>query len=137
MVELNLRLAGAMIVLLALAHLFFPRWFRWGEEMAALTVLNRQIHLLHFSFIVLVLGMIGTLALGFGPALLEPTALGRLVAAGVTLFWLARLLAQVAVIDPSLWRGSRVRTALHTAALALWGYFTVTFATVLGAQLIR
>jgi hypothetical protein len=134
-IELNLRLAGAAILLLAVGHVALPRLLGWRAEMAGLPVVSRQAHQLHYAFVMLVLGMLGTLALVFGAALLEPTRLGRVVAAGTTLFWLIRLLAQVGFVHRDVWRGRPVLTALHGAAVLLWAYLTLTFGSVLAVQL--
>jgi hypothetical protein len=40
----------------------------------------------------------------------------------------SRLVIQVAFFDPTLWRGSRPRTAVHLAFVALWSYQTAVYA---------
>ena len=40
---LHLRVAGAGLIVLALAHVLFPRRFAWREELPRLSLLNRQI----------------------------------------------------------------------------------------------
>ena len=44
--------------------MFFPRQFRWREELARLSLLNRQIFLVHTFFIVLVVTMMGARQFG-------------------------------------------------------------------------
>src|SRR5262245_8584583 len=94
-----LKIAGASLLILSLAHAFFPARFKWKEELGRLSLLNRQIFQVHCFFIALVLFMFGLLALVFTDTLLQRTALARLVLAGLLLFWLARLFAQFFVYD--------------------------------------
>ncbi len=57
--EPHLRIAGTLLILLALAHVFFPKRFNWREELARLSLLNRQIFYVHSVFIGVVLLMMG------------------------------------------------------------------------------
>jgi hypothetical protein len=130
-IELHLRIAGGLQLALAAAHAPFPRWFRWREELARLSPLNRQIFIVHDLFVVLVLVLIGALSLLAAPALLEPVRLGLLVCAGLTAFWLVRLYCQFFVYKPDLWRGHPGRTAIHISITALWVYFVATYGAAL------
>jgi hypothetical protein len=132
---LHLKLAGAFLLLLAGSHVFFPRRFRWPEELARLSLLNRQIFLVHNFFIVLVVAMMGGLALCFTPALLEHSTLARLVLAGLALFWAIRLGFQFFVYDRALWRGNRFNTTVHALFSALWCYLAGTFGYALWWQM--
>lgn len=38
----HLKIAGASLLILALAHAFFPWRFNWPEELSRLSLLNRQ-----------------------------------------------------------------------------------------------
>jgi cation transport ATPase len=127
-VELHLKFAGAVLLLLALLHLAFPRRFNWREELARLSLLNRQIFQVHTFFICLVLTLMGALS-AFGSALLlEPTPLARLVLLGFAIFFGARLVCQWFVYDSALWRGQRFNTFMHVAFSALWTYLTSVYA---------
>jgi hypothetical protein len=125
--ELHLRIAGTLLILLAAAHLFFPKELGWKEDLAKLTLLNRQIFLVHVSFIVLILLLFGTLALVFAADLVAPSRLAKAVLGGLTLFWGLRLVTQQFVYDRSLWIGNRRNTVLHILASLLWCYLTVVF----------
>jgi hypothetical protein len=124
---LHLRIAGALLLLLAAAHPFLPRHLGWREDLAKLTLLNRQIFLVHVGFIVLILVLFGTLALVFTADLVAPSRLARAVLGGLALFWLLRLVTQHLVYDRSLWRGNRRNTAVHCGATLLWLYLTIVF----------
>lgn len=134
-VELNLRIAGALQIALAVAHAPFPRWFNWKEELARLSLLNRQIFLVHNLFIVLVLVLFGGLSLFAADMLVEPSRLAPLVCGGIGLFWAARVFAQFFVYDRGLWRGSVHRTWIHVAVSVLWCYLTSVYGVVLARLL--
>lgn len=125
--ETHLRLAGALLLLLAAVHPLFPKQLGWKEDLAKLTLLNRQIFLVHVGFIVLMLVLFGVLALVFAADLVAPSRLAAAVLGGLTLFWGLRLLTQQFIYDRSLWRGNRRNTLLHVLASLLWTYLTAVF----------
>jgi hypothetical protein len=125
--ELHLRIAGALLLLLAAAHFLFPQQLGWKEDLAKLTLLNRQIFLVHVGFIMLILVLFGALAFFFAGDLVAPSRLAKAVLAGLTLFWGLRLLTQHFIYDRSLWRGNRRNTILHILASLLWTYLTIVF----------
>lgn len=127
MLETCLRIAGLLLLLLAAAHVFFPKQFHWSEELARLSLLNRQIFLVHVVYIVVLVTSMGLLSLVFTQALVEHTLLARLVLAWLCLFWLSRLAVQWLVYDASLWRGNRLHTAAHLALTCLWIYLTLVY----------
>jgi hypothetical protein len=133
--SLHLKLAGATLLLLGMAHAFFPRRFNWKGELSAVSPLNRQIFQVHCFFIGLVIAQLGLLALLFTPTLLERTALARVLLSGILLFWLARLLAQFFVYDAALWRGHRFNTRVHLLFTMLWTYYVAVFGWALWSQL--
>ena len=125
--ELHLRIAGTLLLLLAAAHVFFPKQLGWKEDLPKLTLLNRQVFLVHVGFIMLILILFGVLALGFAADLVAPSRLAAPVLGGLTLFWGLRLITQQFIYDRSLWRGNRRNTVLHVLATLLWCYLTVVF----------
>lgn len=132
--ELHLRVAGLIQLALAAAHVPFPRMFDWKTELARLSLINRQIFIVHTLFIVLVLLMFGLISLFAPGALTEPTRLGLLAAFGLGTFWLARFAAQHFIYDPALWRGDRAKTTVHVAVSVVWLYLTCVYAAVAHAQ---
>lgn len=133
--DFHLRIAGLLQIMLAFLHLFFPRRFRWKEELSRLSLLNRQIFVVHTIFICIVLAMMGSLSLLAPHALLERSVLARLIAAGFASFWAVRLLFQWVVYDSTLWRGQPFNTVIHILFTALWLYLTVVYAQLFRAQL--
>lgn len=125
--ELHLRVAGALLLLLSLVHVPMPRELGWKEDLAKLTPVNRQVFLVHNAFIVLTLVLMGSLALFYAPELAAPGRLAGAVLSGLTLFWGLRLFTQQFVYDRSLWRGNRRYTAVHVVFTLLWLYLTAVF----------
>jgi hypothetical protein len=125
--ELHLRIAGLLLLLLAAVHPLFPRELGWKEDLAKLTLINRQIFLVHVGFIVLMLVLMGSLSLFLAGDLVTPSRLARAVLGGLALFWGLRLLTQQLIYDRSHWRGHRRNTAIHIALTLLWLYLTTVF----------
>jgi len=132
-----LRVAGALLLVLAASHALFPKRLGWKEDLERLTPLNRQVFLVHTFFIVLVVSMMGVLSLAFAELLVAPSPLARFVLAGLTLFWAARLFVQWFVYDASLWRCDRFNTMVHVVFSILWTYLTAVYGAALWTQLRR
>ena len=133
--EFHLRIAGALLLLLAAAHYFLPKELGWKEDLAKVTLLTRQIFYVHVGFIVLVLVLMGTLSLAFAEELATPSRLAKAVLAGLTLFWGLRFLTQHFIYDPGHWRGRRRETLAHLGASLLWTYLTAVYGWGLWRQL--
>ena len=131
----HLRLIGALMAALVVVNFFVPGRFHWREEMARLSLVNRQIFQAHTVFIVLTIAMFSVLLLTSAETLLEPTRLSRLVLGGLTIFWGVRMLMQWFFYSPAIWRGDRLHTVMHGVFSVAWVYITATFATALWANL--
>jgi hypothetical protein len=130
---MHLQIVGALLVLLALAHVFFNRYFGWARELAPVSLLTRQVFFVHTFFIALTVAMGGALSLFFARDLIQAGTLSRVLLAGMAAFWLCRLLVQIFAYDSALWRGNRFRTIMHGVFLALWCYVTATYSLALAA----
>ena len=124
---LHLRIVGVVMAWLVIVNLIVPKWFRWREEMAALSALNRQIFLAHNVFLILSLAMLSALLLTSATALLEPTPLSRMLLIGLAIFWGLRMVMQWAFYSADIWRGHRFYTAMHYVFSAVWIYVTAVF----------
>lgn len=131
--ELQLKIIGILLILLAAMHAFFPKYFKWKEELRPLSLINRQMMEVHTLFIAIVLLLMGVLCLLATDELLT-TKLGKIVLTGIGLFWALRLLVQFFVYSPLLWRGKKFETAVHILFSLLWAYLTILF---LAAALYR
>lgn len=130
----HLQLAGALQIALALLHLAFPQRFAWKEELARLSLLNRQMFLVHTLFVGFVVALFGALSLLAPQALLAPTPLSRLVLGGLAAFWTLRLVVQCCVYDRSLWRGHAFNRRIHVALTLLWTYLGAVYAGLFAQQ---
>jgi hypothetical protein len=131
--SMNLRIVGILLVLLGLSHAFFNRYFGWERELANVSLLTRQIFFVHSFFIGLGVVLGGAGSFLCADALLRPALLSRAVLAGMTVFWLCRLLAQFVAYDTRIWKGDRFRTSMHAAFSVLWIYVTATYGVALAA----
>jgi len=125
----HLRFVGVIMAVLVVVNLFVPGRLRWREELARVSLVNRQIFQVHTVFIILILAMFAVLLLTSADALLEPTRLSRLILGGLTIFWGLRMLTQWFYYSPAIWRGDRFNTAMHGIFSVAWVYVTA----VLGA----
>lgn len=123
---LQLKLTGFLLVVLALLHAAFARYFNWRTEFAAVSLINRQMMYVHTFFVAFVVLLMGVLCLTSAPELVG-TPLGRRVALGCGVFWLARLLIQFFGYSPELWRGKRFETAVHVVFIGFWSYLSGLF----------
>ena len=120
----NLRPVGVVMAALVAVNLVVPIRYRWREETARLSLLNRQIFQAHAVFLVLTLALFSVLLVGYADALVEPTRLSRAVLAGLTMFWGLRMLMQWFFYSPAIWRGHRFNTVMHGIFSATWVYVT-------------
>ena len=126
--NIHLQIVGTLLMLLGLSHIFFDRFFGWEQELASVSLLTRRVFFVHNFFIGLVVLLGGAASFFCADALLRPGTLSRAVLAGMTMFWLCRLLAQFVAYDREIWRGDRFRTFMHVACSLLWCYVTATYA---------
>lgn len=124
--ELNLKIAGVLLIGLALLHAGFPRQFRWKEELASLGLLSRQVMYVHTLFIAITILLMGVLCLTSAGDLLS-TPLGKRISLGLALFWITRLIIQFFGYSSELWRGKTFETVIHIVFSIFWVYLSATF----------
>jgi hypothetical protein len=137
-VVVHLRVAGVLMLGLAAAHLVLPRALGWPVELQGVSRLTRQVSYVHTYFIGLMCGLFGLAATVLATDLVGNPASDRTGAAilmAATAVWGSRLVAQLVVFDPELWRGSALTVLGHAAFVALWTYLTVVFAWALALHL--
>ena len=127
----HLRIVGLVMAALVVVNVFVPWRFRWRDELARLSLLNRQIFEAHTIFLVLTLALFSALLLTSSDALLEPTRLSRAILIGLTIFWALRMVMQWAFYSPVIWRGHQFNTVMHCVFSAVWVYVTTVFAAAL------
>ncbi len=126
---MQLNLIGFFLVVLALLHGAFARYFNWRVEFAPVSLINRQMMYVHTFFIALVVLLMGVLCLTSATELVG-TLLGRRVALGCGMFWLARLLIQLFGYSSELWRGKRFETIVHVVFIGFWSYLSYVFLAI-------
>lgn len=129
MLLLQLKITGSFLIFLGIVHAFFPRYFQWKKELAAISLINRQMMYVHTFFIGVTVALMGLLCLLIPDELIS-TRLGKYLATGLFAFWLLRLAVQFFYYSPDLWRGKRFETTIHILFIALWTYLTVLFAQI-------
>ncbi len=124
--ELHLRVIGGALVVLALLHAAFKRYFNWRQEFAPVSLINRQMMYVHTFFVAFAVLLMGLLCLTSAPELVG-TPLGRRVLLGFGIFWFARLLIQFFGYSKALWQGKRFETGVHVVFAVFWSYLSFVF----------
>lgn len=124
--EIHLKIIGIILIVLALVHVIFPGYFNWKEELKTLSLVNRQMMIVHTFFIALTVFLMGIICLTSSTDLIE-TKLGRQVSLGFGIFWTARLFIQFFGYSAKLWKGKTFETIIHILFSILWTYFSVMF----------
>ena len=127
--ELQLKIIGILLSLLAFIHIGFPKYFHWKTELKSLSLINKQMMTVHTFFIALVVLMIGLLCLTSSNELIN-TNLGKKVSLGLGVFWSIRLVFQLFVYSPKLWKGKNFETTTHIVFTVFWVYMSTLFLTI-------
>lgn len=117
------------MILLSMIHVVFPRYFKWKEELASLSLINRQLMYVHTFFVALTVLLMGLGCLFMAEGLVS-NPIGRSFSAGLAVFWGIRLLFQFFVYSPRLWKGKPFETFIHILFSLVWLYFTFLFAFI-------
>jgi len=124
--ETHLKVIGAILIVLALVHAFFPKYFRWDEELRLLSLINRQLMEVHTFFIAFIILLMGVLCLLDTHDLVH-SRLGRHICFFLGVFWFVRLLIQHLGYSSKLWKGKRFETTVHLLFSFLWCYMSAAF----------
>lgn len=124
--ELHLKIIGLALIALSLVHVIFPRYFDWRRELSALSLINRQMMVVHTFFIALTVMLMGLLCF-FSASDLLNTRLGKHICLGLGIFWGIRVLVQFFGYSPKLWRGRAFETMVHVFFSMFWMYMTGVF----------
>jgi hypothetical protein len=123
---IHIKITGVILMALALLHLIFPRYFNWNKELPALSLINRQMMVVHTFFIALMVFLMGLLCLSSADELIE-TSLGKKIALGLGVFWSIRLFIQFFGYSADLWKGKAFETVVHILFSLLWAYVSIVF----------
>ena len=123
---LQIQIVGILLVILALLHIAFPKYFNWRQELGQLSLINRQMFYVHSFFIAFTVLMMGLLCLTSTQELLS-TGLGKRICLALGIFWIVRLIIQFFVYSSELWKGKRFETVVHVLLSVLWIYAGAVF----------
>lgn len=124
--HLHLTFIGVLLIVLALIHISFPKYFNWRKELAGLSLINRQMMLVHTFFIALTVFLMGLLCLTAADEIIN-TSLGKKIALGLGIFWVLRLFIQFFGYSSKLWKGKALETSAHILFTILWTYLSIVF----------
>ncbi|MBK9317534.1 MAG: hypothetical protein IPM91_00985 [Bacteroidetes bacterium] len=124
--EIHYKIIGILLMLLALIHIIFPKYFNWKVELKSLSLINREMMTIHTLFIAVVVFLMGLLCLTSATALIE-TDLGKRISLGLGIFWGLRLFTQFFGYSSALWKGKSFETTVHILFSLFWSYLTIVF----------
>ncbi|AOW18797.1 hypothetical protein LPB03_15640 [Polaribacter vadi] len=124
--SLQIQIIGVLLMLLALIHIGFPKYFKWKLELKSLSLINSQMMTTHTFFIALTVFLMGLLCVTSSTELIE-TTLGKKISLGLGIFWLIRLFFQMFVYSSLLWKGKKFETTMHILFTLFWVYMSSLF----------
>jgi len=124
--EIHLKIIGILLIVLAMVHIVFPKYFNWDKELGSLSLINRQLIWVHTFFIALTILLMGLLCLTSSSELIE-TSLGKRISLGLGVFWGIRLFVQFFGYSSKLWKGKTFETSVHILFTFLWIYLSSIF----------
>ena len=127
--EVHLYIIGTLLMVLALIHIIFPKYFNWKIELQPLSLINRQMMTTHTFFIALTVFLMGLLCVTSATQLIE-TSLGNKIILGLAIFWSIRLFFQFFVYSKILWKGKKIETIIHIIFSGFWVYLCTIFFTI-------
>jgi hypothetical protein len=127
--ELHLKITGMLLIILALIHISFPKYFNWKQELSSLSIINRQLMYVHSFFLAFVVLLIGLLCLTSADELIE-TTLGKKISLGLGIFWTTRFFIQFFGYSAKTWKGKTFETTVHVLFAVLWAYLSTLFCLI-------
>jgi len=113
--------AGVVQLIIIAANFVLPKKLRCRENLARVSPMIRDVFIVHWVYIVLVLGIFTALSFWFAPELAGHNDLGRFLSAVIAVFWLLRLPIQLFIYDPELRRQNRFGDLIFLLAFSYLG----------------
>ena len=110
--------AGAVQLAILAGNFVLPAKLDCRANLARVSPMIRHVFIVHWVYIVAVLGIFSALCFFFAPDLAGASRLGRFLSATIALFWLPRIPIQLFLYDAELRRKHRLGDALMLIALA-------------------
>ena len=118
-------IAGVVQLLILTANFLLPGKLDCRAHVARMSPMIREIFIVHWAYIALILGVFSILSLCFAPELAGASRLGRFLASVIAVFWLARVPIQLFFYDPEIRRQNRLGDVVFLTAFS---YLGVVFA---------
>src|SRR5215467_6742559 len=109
--------AGFVHLGIIAANIPLPGKLRVRERLAGVPRFIRQIFYVHWTYIVIVVGLFTALCFGFASELAGGSRLGQFLSGFMAVFWLLRIVLQIFYYDPEVRRENRGMDALYLASL--------------------
>ncbi len=126
--EIHFKIIGFLLIALALFHIGVPRYFEWSKELKSLSLMNRQMMIVHTIFIALTVFLMGLLCITSSNELIK-TDFGKKISLGFGIFWTLRLIIQFFGYSSKLWKGKKFETVIHIMFSLIWLYLSLVFWT--------
>jgi hypothetical protein len=110
--------AGAVQLVILLANFLMPTKLNCRENLQRVSPMIRSVFVVHWAYILLILGIFSALCFLFAPELAGGSRLGRFLSAAIAVFWLPRLPIQLFVYDTDLRRNHRAADVAMVLAIA-------------------
>jgi hypothetical protein len=116
-----LRAAGAIQFVILAANFVLPKKLRCRENLARVSPTIREIFIVHWAYIVLVLAIFASLSVWFAPELAGASRVGRFLSTVMAVFWLLRVPIQLFYYDPEIRRQNRAGDVVFLSAFSYLG----------------
>ena len=124
--EIHFKIIGFLLIILALVHIIFPKYFNWDKELSSLSLINKQMMIIHTFFIALTVLLMGLICLTSSSELIG-TNLGKKISLGLGFFWSVRLIIQFFGYSSDVWEGKKFETLMHIIFSIFWTYISSIF----------
>jgi hypothetical protein len=113
--------AGAIQLVIIAANFVVPKKLSCRENLARVSPMIRTVFIVHWVYIVLVLGIFTSLTFWFAPELAGASRLGRYLSAAIAIFWLLRVPIQLFFYDPEIRKQNRFGDVFFLLAFSYLG----------------
>jgi len=113
--------AGVVQVAILAANFALPGRLRCRENLARVSPMIRDVFIVHWAYIVLVLGFFASLSFWFAPELAGASKLGRFLSGLIAVFWILRVPIQLFFYDAEIRRQNRVGDVVFLLAFSYLG----------------
>jgi hypothetical protein len=113
--------AGAIQLVIIAANFVVPKKLHCSENLARVSPMIRTVFVVHWVYIVLVLGIFTSLSFWFAPELAGASRLGRYLSAAIAVFWLLRVPIQLFFYDSEIRKQNRFGDVFFLLAFSFLG----------------